>query len=83
MEEARTAAARVRDQETQKAMAAAEQILIQARAAATRDRERMLAELKRDFGRLVVQATATITGKILTLDDQRRLAETTVKQLVA
>jgi F-type H+-transporting ATPase subunit b len=83
MEEARTAAARVRDQETQKAIAAAEQILIQARAAATRDRERMLAELKRDFGRLVVQATATITGKILTLDDQRRLAETTVKQLVA
>jgi F-type H+-transporting ATPase subunit b len=73
----------VRDQETQKAIAAAEQILIQARAAATRDRERMLAELKRDFGRLVVQATATITGKILTLDDQRRLAETTVKQLVA
>jgi hypothetical protein len=43
----------------------------------------MLAELKRDFGRLVVQDTASITGKILTLDDQRRLAEATVKQLAA
>ena len=32
---------------------------------------RMLAELKREVGRLVVQATATVTGKILTPEDQR------------
>jgi F-type H+-transporting ATPase subunit b len=41
----------------------------------------MLAELKREVGRLVVQTTATVTGKILTPDDQRRLAEETEKQL--
>jgi F-type H+-transporting ATPase subunit b len=34
-------------------------------------------------GRLVVQTTATVTGKILTPDDQRRLAEETEKQLTA
>jgi len=72
---------RVREQETQKAIAAAEQIVARAREAATRDHERMLAELKREVGRLVVQTTATVTGKILTPDDQRRLAEETEKQL--
>ena len=35
----------------------------------------MLAELKRELGQLVVQTTATVTGKILTLAGQRRLAE--------
>ena len=37
----------------------------------------MLAELKREVGRLVVQTTASVTGKILTADDHRRLAEET------
>ena len=81
IEEARVAATRVREQETQKAIAAAEQIVARAREAAVRDHERMLAELKREVGRLVVQTTATVTGKILTPDDQRRLAEETEKQL--
>ena len=42
----------------------------------------MLAELKREVGHLVVQATAAVTGKILTPDDQQRLAEETAKQVV-
>ena len=83
IEEARAAAARVREQETQKAIAAAEQIIAKAREAAMRDHDRMLADLKREVGRLVVQTTATVTGKILTPDDQRRLAEETEKQLTA
>ncbi len=41
----------------------------------------MLAELRREVGRLVVQTTASVTGKILTADDQRRLAEETARQL--
>ena len=57
IEEARAAAARVLEQETQKAIAAAEQIMIKAREAAAQDHDRMLAELKREVGRLVVQAT--------------------------
>jgi len=81
IEEARDAAARVREAETQKAVAAAEQIVTKARAAAAQEHTRMLAELKREVGRLVVQTTATVTGKILTPDDQRRLAEETAKQL--
>jgi F-type H+-transporting ATPase subunit b len=83
IEQARTAAARVREVETQKAIAAAEQIVTKAREAAAQDHARMLAELKREVGRLVVQTTATVTGKVLTADDQKRLAEETEKQLTA
>jgi F-type H+-transporting ATPase subunit b len=81
IEEARAAAAKVQEKETQKAIAAAEQIISKAREAAAADHARMLAELKREVGRLVVQTTATVTGKILTPEDQRRLAEDAVKQV--
>jgi F-type H+-transporting ATPase subunit b len=81
IEEARAAAAKVQEKETQKAIAAAEQIISKAREAAAADHARMLAELKREVGRLVVQTTATVTGKVLTPEDQRRLAEDAVKQV--
>ena len=83
IDEAREAAARVRTDETQKAVAAAEQIIAKAREAAAQEHAQMLAELKREVGRLVVQTTATVTGKVLTPEDQRRLAEETEKQLSA
>ena len=81
IEEARAAALRLREHETQKAIAAAEQIMAKAQDAAASDRTRMLAQLKREVGRLVVQTTAAITGKVLTTDDQRRLAEETAREL--
>jgi F-type H+-transporting ATPase subunit b len=81
IEEARAAAARVQEKETQKAIAAAEQIMTKAREAAAQDHARMLAELKREVGRLVVQTTATVTGKILSPEDQRRLAQETANQV--
>jgi len=83
IEEARAAAARVQEQETQKAIAAAEQVMVKAREASVQERTRMLAELKREFGRLLVDATAKVTGKILTPEDQQRLAEETARQLTA
>lgn len=83
IEEGHAAAIRVQQQETQKAITAAEQIVVKAREAAAQDYERMLAELKGEVGRMVVEATASLTGKILTVDDQRRLAEETVKRMAA
>jgi F-type H+-transporting ATPase subunit b len=83
IEEARSAASRVAAEEIQKAMTDAEQILSKARDAAATDRVRMLADLKREMGRLVVQTTAAVTGKILTAEDQRRLANETVRQMTA
>ena len=83
IEEGREAAARVREQETQKAIASAEQIVAKAREAAAQERVQMLAQLKREVGRLVVQTTTTVTGKVLTPEDQRRLAQEPEKELAA
>src|SRR3954447_185769 len=75
IEEGRAIAAKVREQETQKAIAAAEQIVTKAQEAAVQERVRMLADLKKEVGKLVVQTTATVTGRILTPEDQKRLAD--------
>ena len=79
--EARDVAKRLREQETQRAVASAEHILQKAQEAATQEHVRMLAELKQEVGRLVVQTTAAVIGKVLTPEDQRRLAEEAAKQL--
>ena len=83
IEEARAAAAKVQEQETQKAIAAAQAIVDKARQATEAEHTRMLAELRREVGRLVVETTAKVTGKVLTLDDQKRLAEETNRELAA
>jgi len=83
IEEAHAAAARVQAQETQKAIAAAKDIVDKARQATEAEHGRMLSELRREVGRLVVQTTAAVTGKVLTADDQRRLAEETAKVVTA
>ncbi len=83
IDEARAIAAKVQEQETQKAIAAAEQIIAKAREAAAADHARMLAELKREVGNLVIQTTAKVTGKILTLEDQKRLVDETNQQIAA
>ena len=83
IEEARAIAARLQEQETQKSKTTAEQILAQAREVALADHARMLAELKREIGQLVVQTTGRVAGKVLTDEDQRRLVEETNRQLAA
>jgi len=79
--EAKQVAGQVRDTETQKAIASAEQIISKAREAAEADHARMLTELKREVGRLVVQTTAKVVGKSLTDADQKRLIEESEKEL--
>jgi F-type H+-transporting ATPase subunit b len=83
IEEARAAAARVQAEETRKAITAAEQIVVRAHEAAERDRVTMLADIRHEVGRLVVQTAASVTGKILTPDDHRRLAEETARHFTA
>ena len=81
IEEARAAAARVQEQETQKAIAAAEQIIAKAREAAAIEHDRTMESLKRELGRLVVETTAKVTGKVLTPEDQRRLQEEAAREV--
>ena len=83
IEEARAAAAKVQEQETQKAIAAAQAIVDKARQATQAEHARMLADLRREVGRLVVDTTRKVTGKVLTPDDQKRLADETSRELAA
>ena len=83
IEEARQSAAKLLEQETQKAIATANDIIAKARQANEAELARMKTELRREVGRLVVATTAKVTGKILTADDQNRLAEETNRQLAS
>jgi len=83
IEEARQAAARVQEVETQKAIAAAKDIVEKARQATEAEHARMLTELRREVGRLVVQTTGRVVGKTLTPDDQQRLANEAARELAA
>jgi len=71
--EAKAGAAAFSEQKSQEAIAHAQQILAKAEAAGNADRERISAELKREFGRLVATTTSQVTGKVLTPDDQARI----------
>ena len=83
IEEARVAAAKVLEQETQKAIATANDIITKARQANEAELVRMKAELRKEVGRLVVATSAKVTGNILTSEQQSRLAEDTNSQLAA
>ena len=83
IEEARVAAAKVLEQETQKAIATANDIVTKARQAGEAELVRMKAELRKEVGRLVVATSAKVTGGILTAEQQTRLAEDTNRQLAS
>ena len=83
IDEARDSAGHVAEKREQEAIAAAEQILAKAREASALEHERTMAELKRELGRLVVDTTAKVTGKVLNPDDQRRLQEEAARQLAS
>ncbi len=81
IDEARASAGVIAERKQQEAIAGAEQILAKAREASTLEHERTMSQLKRELGRLVIDTTAKVTGKVLTPDDQRRLQEEASRQV--
>jgi len=81
IDEARTSSGILAERKQQEAIAAAEEILAKARETSAIEHERTMAQLKRELGRLVVETTAKVTGKVLTPDDQRRLQEEATRQI--
>ncbi len=79
--EARESAAAVREQKTQEAISEAEKIIAKAREASKLEHERLMADLKRDFGRLVVDTTGKVTGKVLDDKDQARINQEVAGQV--
>ncbi len=83
IDEARSSAGAIAERKQQEAIVAAEQILAKAREASALEHERTMSALKRELGRLVVDTTAKVTGKVLTPEDQKRLQEEASRQVSA
>ncbi|MDI9401110.1 MAG: F0F1 ATP synthase subunit B [Limisphaerales bacterium] len=81
--EARTLASQLREQESQKAVVAAEEIIAKAKEVADADYSKMLEQLKGEVCRLVVDTTAKVIGKALSPEDQKRLSDEALTQLNA
>ena len=81
IDEARESSAHLAERKQQEAIAAAEQIIAKAREAAAFEHERTMESMKRELGRLVVETTAKVTGKVLTSEDQQRLQEEAARQV--
>ena len=81
IDEARESAAHLSERKQQEAITAAEQIVTKAKEAAALEHERQMQTLKRELGRLVVDTTAKVTGKVLTSEDQKRLQEEAARQV--
>src|SRR4051812_40522042 len=83
IEEARASAQVLADRRAQQAIAEAEQIIAKAHESSRLDHEKMLADLKREVTRLVIDTTSKVTGKVLTPDDHRRLSEEASREIAA
>ncbi len=83
IDDARESAAHVAERKQQEAVVAAEQIIAKAREATAIEHEKTMTDLKRELGRLVVDTTARVTGKVLTSEDQKRLQEEASRQIAS
>jgi F-type H+-transporting ATPase subunit b len=83
IDEARASAGVIAERKQHEAIVAAEQILAKAREASVLEHERTMSQLKRELGRLVIDTTTKVTGKILTPEDQRRLQEEASRQVAS
>jgi len=81
IDEARESSSHLAERKQQEAITAAEQILAKAKEAAALEHERQMQTLKRELGRLVIDTTAKVTGKVLTAEDQKRLQEEAARQV--
>jgi F-type H+-transporting ATPase subunit b len=83
IDEARASAQSLSDKKTQQAISEAEQIIAKAREATLIEREKVFTDLKREVGRLVINTTAKVTGKVLSNEDQKRLSDEATREVAA
>ena len=83
VKEADEASKSLQERRQQDAVASANSILAKAREAGELEKEQLMSQLKREFGRMVSDATSRVTGKVLNTDDQTRLNQETAAQVSA
>ena len=81
VKEASDVASAIAEQKKQDAVAEAQSIIAKAKEVTELERARVMAELKRDFGRLVIDTTSKVTGKTLGSDDHERLNKEALAQI--
>ena len=81
VKEAGEGAAALAEKKRQEAQAEAANIIAKSREAAKLEQEQLTEQLRREFGRMVVDATTRVTGKVLTSDDQDRINRETAVQV--
>lgn len=69
------------ERKRQEAVGEANGIIAKSREAAMLEQEQLLVQLKREFGRMVVDATSRVTGKVLNNEDQDRINRETAAQV--
>lgn len=79
--EARQSSDALAQRRSQEAVTEAERIIARAREATTLEHDRVLSEVKRELGRLVIETTSKVTGKVLTPEDQQRLEQEANQQI--
>jgi F-type H+-transporting ATPase subunit b len=79
--DANESAKQLAERKQQDAVYEANQIIAKAREAAQLEHEQLMSQLKQEFGRMVSDATARVTGKVLTADDQTRINQETTAQV--
>lgn len=83
VKEADDAAKAIQERRQQDAVASANTIIAKAREAAQLEQEQLMSQLKREFGRMVSDATSRVTGKVLNTDDQTCINQETSAQVSA
>jgi F-type H+-transporting ATPase subunit b len=83
VKEADEAAKALAASKEQEAVASANSIVAKAREAAELEKQQLMSQLKREFGRMVADATSRVTGKVLSNDDQSRINQETAAQVSA
>lgn len=81
IEEAKKSADVLGGKKINEASAQAEAILKRAEETALRDREKLLADIKKEVASLVIQTTGKVLGKIITPEDEKRLRQEVVAQV--
>lgn len=83
VKEAGDSAKSLAERKQQEAVHEAGQIMAKAREAAQLEHEQLMSQLKREFGRMVADATGRVTGKVLTSEDQDRINKESAAQVTA
>jgi F-type H+-transporting ATPase subunit b len=83
IEEVKASGEKLAEEKRQAALAEAQEIIRRTNESLSLERERTLAELKKEVGRLVAETTEKVTQKILTPQDHQKINEESARQIAA